>query len=88
MLNVLLEAIKIIVQVFLEFLVAIIKMIYEISGLPMSQYGLVRFFAENNIIIFNSTTFTNIIMFITPLIVTHILCYLTSLIGIKSIKVK
>ena len=88
MLNALFEGIKIIAQVFWNFGVMMLKTIYELSGIPTSQYRLVKFIAENNIVIFNSAIFTKIIMFITPLIVSHIVVYLTSLVGIKSFKVK
>ena len=88
MLNILFEAIKIIGQVFWSFGAMIFKIIYELSNLPTTQYGLVKFIAENNIVIFNSAIFTKIIMFVTPLIVSHMLVYLTTFFGIKSFKIK
>lgn len=88
MIRVLIDAIKVIAQVFWNFGVMVFKMIYELSNIPTTQYGLVKFIAENNIVIMNNTILTKIIMFITPLIVSHILGYLTSLIGIKSFKIK
>lgn len=88
MLNILFEAIKIIGQVFWSFGTMIFKTIYELSDLPTTQYGLVKFIVKNNIVIFNNAIFTKIIMFITPLIVSHVVSYLTSLVGIKSFKIK
>lgn len=88
MLNVLVEVIKIISQVFWKFGVMMFKTIYELSDIPTTQYGLVKFIAENNIVIFNSSIFTKIVMFITPLIVSHVIGYLTTLVGIRSFKIK
>ena len=88
MLNILFEAIKIISQVFWKFGVMMFKTIYELSDIPTTQYGLVKFIAENNIVIFNSSIFTKIVMFITPLIVSHVIGYLTTLVGIRSFKIK
>ena len=64
------------------------KTIYELSDISTTQYGLVKFIAENNIVIFNSSIFTKIVMFITPLIVSHVIGYLTKLVGIRSFKIK
>ena len=88
MFSLLLDVIETIAIVVWKFTISMLKIVYEISGIPTTQYGLVKFVAENNIFIFNSAVLTKIIFFITPFIVSHILGYLTSLFGIKSFKVK
>lgn len=58
-----------------NFFKIILSLIYDLFGIPTSQYELVKYIFENNIILFNNEIITKIIMFIIPYIVSYILSF-------------
>lgn len=58
-----------------NFLKIILSLIYDLFGIPTSQYELVKYIFENNVILFNNEIITKIIMFIIPYIVSYILSF-------------
>ena len=67
---------------------AFVKGLYQFSGIPTTQYGLVKYIAENNVLLFNSESFTKIIMFVTPPIVSHLIVCICDCFRIRGFKVK
>jgi hypothetical protein len=88
MLNVFWEIIEVLGYTIFKFGSMFVKMFIDISGIPTSQYGLVKYICENNLIILNSKFLTNVILFIVPIIGSHVVVYLLTMAHIKSVKVK
>ena len=88
MFNAFLEAIGVLFYTIWNFGLAIGKALYQLLGIPTTQYGLVKYIVENNLLLLNSASLTKIIMFVTPLIVSHLIVYLCDLFRIRAIKVK
>lgn len=68
--------------------IILIKLVYDLSSLPTSSYSLVQFICKHNVVILNNEKLTNVLLWIAPLIVSHLTVYLFDKFKIRNIKVK
>ena len=88
MFNAIMEGVKVFLFTIWSVGLAFVKGLYQLSGIPTTQYGLVKYIAENNVLLFNNEAFTKIIMFVTPLIVSHLIVYICDCFRIRGFKEK
>ena len=81
---ILLEFIKIVLTTIWLYAKAIFNALYYLSSIPTSVYGLVQFLVEKDYYVLNDT-FTKVLLFIAPLVVSHILVYLCDLFKLRRI---
>lgn len=88
MVNVINEILSIIWMTFKSFGIEMIKFLYNLSGLPTTRYGLVQFICDKNLVFFNNEILTSVLLWIAPLLVSHIIVYFCDKFKIRNIKDK